>query len=347
MASHTGASNSAFNLPAFRADNNLLGIGEDISDVQPPQAARQLLLADKELIVRDFQLSNNKADMLTTDAESMATAAVVDDEAVSIDMLLVTRRPQLARLVAVYAALLDLQLCVNVLNEISYLLNLLNAIYVKQPPSMTTVTSVGKNDTPTSGTDIGQLLGNAHNCVWFGLGVLATQQHVLLVLDLATMRILLQNERLLKFADAAFAERLQRVHARRQRLHDAVAATARPTMTASGQTEAPLNVSYQQDIDTRHNFPTAKEFGAFNKQRDQFYAILRLWQASHFVPSWSCAAELGPKVLALLRMETHPVNMHHLAKLYVSQLLLSCTFDVCTLHFWNLSLFLCILHSLD
>jgi codanin-1 len=34
-------------------------------------------------------------------------------------------------------------------------------------------------------------------------------------------------------------------------------------------------VFYQQETDNRDNFPSDREFGAFKKQRDMFYAILR------------------------------------------------------------------------
>lgn len=313
---------NTFSSPAFRTDNNLLGIGEDHEDhATAVSASRDLLRTHKELIVRDFEQS------ASVDGRPQLAAAAdgsdADAAAVCIDLRLVRQRPQLQTMAAIYAALIDQQLTMNVLTEISYLVNLLNATYAKSHDADegSTLCEAGGGDDDDVDLSVARLFRNAHNCVFFGVTVLRTQQHILIVLDLATLKVLLQNERLCEFGDAALAERLRRVYARRLQLHStAVPYAAEPA--------AVLNVSYQQDIDTRYNFPSTREFGAFNKQRDAFYAILRVWQSSHYIPSWSCAGELGGKVLALLRCNEHPVNMHHLAKLYVSQLLLSCTFDV-------------------
>lgn len=302
----------SFNSPAFCSDNNLVGIGEDAD------MSRDMLRTHKAAIVRDFQESSSNV-------AASSAVPVVEPEGVCIDLQLVTARPLLTKVAAIYAALLEQPVtAMHSLNEIAYLLNLLNAKYalLLQPCD-----EMGSGAAEPAGDYVAQLFRNPHNCVCFGIDVLRRQQHVLIVLDLATLQVLLQNERLLQLADAPLAARLQRVYDRR--LHrktlsaDAAAPNDVPTANA-----ALLNVSYQQDIDTKPNFPTLREFGAFNKQRDQFYAILRVWQAQHYIPSWSASAELGAKVLALLRIDEHPVTMHHLAKLFVSQLLLTATFDV-------------------
>lgn len=54
----------------------------------------------------------------------------------------------------------------------------------------------------------------------------------------------------------------------------------------------------------------------------------RTWEEKHLSPSWSFENELGRKVRALLDVMDHPINMAHLAKLFTSQLILSCHFSV-------------------
>lgn len=302
----------------------MLGIGEDADAA--PTVSRDLLrqeLSRKEQLVRDFQEAAASASPTAAAGASDETATAV--VLVEIDLQLISDREHLVRLVAIYAALIDLQLAVNVLAEIAYVMKLLNANYV--------VTDYNDHDVDKSKSAnlqiIEKLFRNAHNCVFFGCGVLDTQQHILMRLDLATLTVLLHNERLQRFANDPLLARLRRIYNRRSEL---IAAMAAARANSGGVLPLPkdavLNVSYQQDIDTKNNFPSVREFGAFNKQRDQFYAILGVWQQSHYIQSWSCANELGTKVVALLRLADHPVNMYHLAKLFVSQLLLSCTFVV-------------------
>lgn len=54
----------------------------------------------------------------------------------------------------------------------------------------------------------------------------------------------------------------------------------------------------------------------------------RTWEEKHLNPSWSFENELGRKVRSLLDVMDHPINMAHLSKLFTSQLILSCNFNV-------------------
>lgn len=54
----------------------------------------------------------------------------------------------------------------------------------------------------------------------------------------------------------------------------------------------------------------------------------RTWEFRHLNPLWDYRAELGDKVKGLLLLMEHPINMAHLAKLFTSQLIISCNFDV-------------------
>lgn len=224
--------------------------------------SRDLLRTHKAMIAEDFvrETSENDSKLVS---RSQGSSKELTDTFV-IDQTKVTCRTALDQLVAVYAALINLNLTTNILNEISYLLNLLNADYERwsNNPSMEI------NDSASVQDQLNRIFGNAQNCVYFSMGVLRTQTHVLLMLDLTTIRVLLQNERLGKCNETT-RHLLSCAYDKRVRIisHD--------TMGRQLDKVSSMNVSYQQDIDTKHNFPSSREFGAFNKQRDMFYQILR------------------------------------------------------------------------
>lgn len=43
---------------------------------------------------------------------------------------------------------------------------------------------------------------------------------------------------------------------------------------------------------------------------------------------WNFSCELGAKVKSLITVLDNPINMAHLSKLFIAQLLISCNFDV-------------------
>lgn len=84
------------------------------------------------------------------------------------------------------------------------------------------------------------------------------------------------------------------------------------------------SVFLQQDNDTRNNFSSDLEFANFRKQRDAFYAILKIWEQKHLNPLWNFKEGLGTKIQnTIFHVSEHPINMAHLAQLFLSQLLVS------------------------
>ncbi|XP_020292800.1 codanin-1 [Pseudomyrmex gracilis] len=84
------------------------------------------------------------------------------------------------------------------------------------------------------------------------------------------------------------------------------------------------NVCFQIDTDNRENFPSVTAFHVFRKQRDAFYDILRIWKENHSVPGWVFQIALGSKIRNMLTMYNDSVNYYHMARLFKSQLLISC-----------------------
>lgn len=89
------------------------------------------------------------------------------------------------------------------------------------------------------------------------------------MLDLTTIRVLIDNERI-QTCSRHMYDFLKQIHLHKTQLEAASPAIANKSFNSSFN-----SVFYQQDIDNRDNFPSDKEFGAFKKQRDIFYSILR------------------------------------------------------------------------
>lgn len=83
-------------------------------------------------------------------------------------------------------------------------------------------------------------------------------------------------------------------------------------------------MSFQIDTDNRENFSSAMAFHTFKKQRDAFYDILRIWEENHLVPGWVFQIALGGKIRNMLTMHNDCINYYHIARLFKSQLLISC-----------------------
>ncbi|XP_076753987.1 codanin-1 like protein dlt isoform X1 [Xylocopa sonorina] len=85
-----------------------------------------------------------------------------------------------------------------------------------------------------------------------------------------------------------------------------------------------LNVCFQIDTDNRENFPSVIAFLTFKNQRDAFYEIFRIWEENHLVPGWTFQIALGSKIRYMLTLHNDSINYYHFARLFKSQLLISC-----------------------
>lgn len=124
------------------------------------------------------------------------------------------------------------------------------------------------------------LLKNINNCIYFGLGVLQLQKNILRMLDVTSIKVLLENERLTTL-DSTIKDDLMNVYSHKMQLerllrtHDTSQyggfAGSNAALLASNSS---MKVFYQQEQDTQMNFPSTRESAAFRKQRDHFYSIL-------------------------------------------------------------------------
>lgn len=306
---------SEFTSSSFRADNNILELTHEEVDIR-----HDLLKTQKDAIRQAFMAEERAADSSkrTLLKEQLSLKLGANYPTQSIDLSKITSEKMLLRLVQIYSLILDLNLITNILNEIAFLVNLVS---LETGPMIGAAAIV--SHTTSANQQLIDTFRNVNNCVYFGIGVLKYQKHTLCLLDTTSMKALLENERLNKF-EQTLKDDLCRAYAHKTQLRSQSIAS-HDTSFQIGQS---MQVYYQQEHDTKMNFPSDQEFRAFKKQRDDFYAILDTWQTKQLSLTWNFEAELSRRVRALLEHMDHPINMAHLAKLFTSQLILSCNFSV-------------------
>lgn len=256
-----------FSSSTFRSDNNILEISHEESDI-----SRNLLKNQKDVIRRVFQDERQSDTSIRTFLqEKLSTKASGTITSPPIEMAKVTNRATLDRLIQIYAIIIDLNLITNVLTEIGFLVNLINVdsdqCHDTNLPAIT-----GEVIDPTASISHSaiaeRIFKNINNCVYFGLGVLKQQKYFLCLLDTMTLKVLLENERLNKFGDD-MKDALFRIYTHKSQLELTI--QSHDTSLKIGHS---FQVFYQQEQDTKQNFPSAQEFCTFKKQRDAFYSIL-------------------------------------------------------------------------
>lgn len=344
---------------AYRTDNNLLDINNDDTKISRD------LLKNIDVIAKEFENESKPDNILHFYGQLKKQNDNVPSTAVKIDLTKVTQVDVLNRMILIYTIILDSNLTTNCLTEISFLINLLNAEFTdnfQQQPQLALCeeeSSIEPLDEPVDeliephlinrqcyNVSSSLIFKNIHNCVYFSAGVLSKQKHLIMLLDITTIKVLMDNERLMEHSEC-MREFLKNVFDTKLQL-DSVKCSNHDVSFKQG---GGRNVFYQEDDDTKEHFPSMREFSSFKNQRDGFYSVLRytidnfllfrlwfhsgdnysffrIWESNHFNPSWNFAIELGPKIKSLLGIMRHPINMAHLAKLFTSQLILSCNFEV-------------------
>lgn len=294
-----------FTSPAFRCDDNLLTV-----TTNDAENTHQLLKTQKDEIRKVFQDERPSENQLraflseristksstatptspTTAATSTTTASTVSSESMAmVDLRKITNAKALNKFIEIYAAILDANLVTNILAELAYILSLVNVDLVefheRNPEILSSSLDKSECDETTAlivtTVDIDLLLRNLYNCVYFALGVVQKQRHVLRLLDTNSLRVLIENKRLAALDDTirndlmtVYALKIQSESLLRQQL---TISSSSSTIVAAAATShgGTAKVFYQQEQDTQNNFPSSKEFAVFRKQRDAFYNVLR------------------------------------------------------------------------
>jgi len=254
----------AFVSSSFQSDNNLLNVtpldgdGSDLNE-------RAMLRDCRAAITKDFSEQQTPQKNLHALIKENLPASVAQSPrrasstaTFNYDDTKVERKDELAVMARLYSFLLDMNLTANILTELSYLISLLN------------VDRDACSEQQVQPLSTSHLLRSLNNCIFFVVQTLNRQKHVIALLDVTTIRVLIDNERVQQLTLELY-EHLKLIHQRKAQLDLTVTASQRIGGTSSSSGV----VLYQQDTDNRDNFPTNREFGAFKTQRDLFYGILR------------------------------------------------------------------------
>ncbi|XP_016972601.1 protein disks lost [Drosophila rhopaloa] len=301
ISKNVSASSSFGDTSSFSNDNNLWRISQSSEIFDRSQGAALEMEARKSLLLNKQEIKS-EAPVNVSQQERTLEDEVVAEEAFSLDDVSDTNQLQL--LSTLYSLLFDLNLVPNVLSELSFVLQLLN------------IRDFGQSPDESDPSMPLERLTKYKNCVYFALKLLENQQKLLLQLDKRTLVVLLQNERLSLLPPGI----MQQLEASCQQRPEITTPFALETSSSSQQ-----NVYYHVEKDSRDNFPSQNEFGAFKTQRDLFYKALKQWEVSHLNRIFNFASELTPRIREIFKVSDHPVNMAHFAKLFVSQLLISAT----------------------
>lgn len=158
------------------------------------------------------------------------------------------------------------------------------------------------------------LLKNINNCIYFGLGVLQLQKNILRMLDVTSIKVLLENERLTTL-DSTIKDDLMTVYTHKMQLerllrtqdtfNSSIVAGCNAALLASNTS---MKVFYQQEQDTQMYFPSSRESAAFKKQRDHFYSILGY---VHFIYIYIYRLSIHHKALHTIYENFHVIFAHH------------------------------------
>lgn len=307
---------SNFISSSFQGENNLLNLpSEDGVDVI---CERKILRDQREAITKDFTSEMEpQKNLHAVIRENMPAIAQSPKSARKLapfdfDDSKVEQKELLVVMAKIYSFIIDMNLVANILSEFSYLFNVLNTEY--EPIDH----AVSHNNTNSPVVFAANLLKSLQNCVFFIVQVINCQKQNLELLDVVTLRVVIDNERIQLLA-VDLCNHLKLRIQQKSKLETSVHAS-------SGSSSSKV-VFYQQETDNRDNFPSDREFGAFKKQRDLFYSILRTWEFKHLDQTYDFQKDLGLKIRSLITTMEHPINMAHLARLFTAQLILSCNFD--------------------
>ncbi|ALC44813.1 dlt, partial [Drosophila busckii] len=296
---------------SFSNENNLWRISQSSDMLDRSQVAAFEQEARKTLLLHKQHIKNEAASNYSMPQQAEREPESEPEEetpltTTDMEQIESGKQQQLQRLAGIYSQLIDLNLVPNVLSELSYTLQLLNT----RVPVENADQQQQLKDTAFS------LLIEHKQCIYFALQLLEQEQHLLLQLDRKSLTVLLQHKRICLLPTALQQQLEASCQRKQQQLNlESDNNTGKPTA-------AQQNVYYQPEKDSRENFPTQNEFGAFKTQRDLFYKALKQWELSHLNRIFCFAGELSARVRDIFKQSEHVVNMAHFAQLFVSQLLM-------------------------
>lgn len=243
------------------------------------------------------------------------------------DLNKISCKSTLKRMAYIYCWLLECNFVTNILNELSFIVNLFNINLQNANCNQLLTDTLQSLSLEQTSKDALSLLKLGMNCIYFALSILRLQKQLLLHLDVKSLGVILSTQRL-AVLDNNLNAYFMGIYQQKQQLY-AVKSTTLPGYATPSKTRRLSdsksfgNVYYHEEQESRQHFPSNTEFCAFKTQRDLFYRSLKQWELNHLKPSWSFSLEITPKIRELFRQSENAINMTHFAKLFVAQLLIS------------------------
>ncbi|GAB1604544.1 Hypothetical predicted protein [Argonauta hians] len=267
------------------------------------QEERELLKLEKAKVLQAASNSWNATPASSLNHHSPTKNCNVElKEIIEASLSLVTDQQYLDTLIQTYSECLYAALFPSLTVEVFFLVQLL-------------VAKSAEKDTMNlmpNGSYRHNYLSSIHNIVYFSVKVLQNLLPLLPLLGRTVLRLLCDNPRI-----GHFSLTLKNVLCQLQESDcRSLQMSPVPMHCSIG------GVPFQAETDNRNNFPTPKTFSAFRAQRDHFYELIREWKDNHEKPQWSLKAMLYKKIHLVLSPDSELANYWHLAKLFVSQLII-------------------------
>ncbi|TMW52180.1 hypothetical protein DOY81_002739, partial [Sarcophaga bullata] len=308
---------------SFSSENNILKISNtELEDKEQCAvlAARKSLKLNADEIAKEL---NNVSVLSVSVISDVVTAPVTPNKITlkedDLNLKNLEKNVTLKRLAEVYTLIIDLNLTTNILNELSFLLNLLNAPYPSSTPDEIAENLKQLHFNDENASDGLECLEDLSHAVFFAILCLTFEKESLALLDTKSLSVVLIGERFSYLPDD-IKTYLVEIHQHKQQL-----VAENPFCSTFFRFDAKpySNVYFQQDQDSRENFTSSQEFANFRVQRDLFCKCLKIWDSNHLNPAWKFSEEVTPKIRQIFEHSENCINMAHLAKLFVSQLLLT------------------------
>ena len=216
-------------------------------------------------------------------------------------------KSSLERLAQLYNLCIDHRLVPNILVELHLVLQLFTVKH--QIQCSKPISSITRK---------AGLFVSVHNCVYFASMVLTHQVHLFRHLNHDAIGYLVENNRLQEFCPENVKETLESYKQEAKRDFDPV--------DGSSVMNSLESVRFQEETDSRDNFPDSNTFTDFKKQRDSFYELLKNWELSYndFNKGSKNRDQFGFSVIKILKLQENPINLRHFARLFTKQMLINC-----------------------
>lgn len=184
----------AFTSPAFRNDNNILKINDTSEIMDRKKMKNEMTEISKQIeeIQAPAVFSLRTSVAAVAAAESPVKSKPVE---ISLDSIDDGTKVVLKRLAEIYCILMDLHLTANILTEISFILNILDADGIMTSPLNPDpeTDEIDRKLINMGFSEVFLVFKDFTNCVFFALEVLNRRRGTLAVLDLYSLKVIIGN----------------------------------------------------------------------------------------------------------------------------------------------------------